>query len=194
MKSPMITVTIALALASGGIVAAQSTPQDAMPPHGATTRTTPAAATPTAPAAINMTTHETQTLDELHAANLIEVAAGKLAQRNAASSDVKKYGEHLVMEHSKADKELTTLAKRNGVKLTGVDTDKKLYDLKGLKGSDFDHAFLNMMVKDHAQVIELVKTEEARAQNQDVRALLTKTLPVLQQHEQRAQVLNNDRG
>jgi putative membrane protein len=186
MKSPFVTLTIAVALASGGVVAAQSTSRA---PHEASS---PAAKT--SPAAINMDTHETETLDELHAANLVEVAAGKLAQQHASSRDVKSYGQHLVMDHTKADKELTTLAKRNGVHLTGMNTEAKLHDLMGLKGTDFDHAFLNMMVKDHAHAIDVVKTEQARVQNQDLRKLLAKTLPVLQQHEQRAQLLNNDRS
>lgn len=187
MKSPFVTTTIALILASGGVVAAQSKSKEATTPHEATTHATSSAAS-------TMTKDETQTLDELHAANLIEIEAGKLAQKHAASNDVKKYGEHLVADHTKADKELNTLAKRGGVTLTGVNTEAKLHDLEGLTGKDFDHAFLNMMVKDHAHAIDVVKTEQARAQNQDVHALLTKTLPVLEQHEQHAQLLNSDRS
>jgi putative membrane protein len=183
--SKYTTLTLGLVLAATTVVAAQSTPELApgSPPHA------PKAALPTAPAEITMTVQESEVIDQLHAANVLEIAAGKLAQRHAGSADVKRYGEHLVQDHTKADRELTAFAKRTGVKLAVVDS-AKLDALKALRGKDFDRAFLGMMVKDHQSAIELVRTAQPRATNYDVRAILDKTLPTLEHHSQTARQLS----
>jgi putative membrane protein len=148
----------------------------------------PRAALPTAPAAIEISAQEHAVLAQLHAANVLEIKAGKLAVKQAAARDVRRYGESLVKDHTKADRELTTLAKRNGVKLAAV-PDVTLADLKARRGTDFDRAFLALMIHDHQQTMDTVRSAQNQAQNADVRALLDKTLPALEQHEQHAQQL-----
>ena len=57
------------------------------------------------------------------------------------------------------------------------------------KGIDFDTAFVNHEVDDHQKVISEVQALESQAQNADVKALLTKTIPTLQKHLDKAQAL-----
>ena len=100
LSNPM-TLSMALALAAASAANAQSAP-----PAPGTAPRTPPAALPTAPADVTMTVQESEALDQLHAANVLEIAAGKLAIKNASSADVKKYGAHLVNDHTKADRDL----------------------------------------------------------------------------------------
>lgn len=151
--------------------------------------TVPKAAQPTAPASVQLTANETEVIDKLHAANKAEIEAGKLAKKNAGSAQVKQFGAKLVSDHTKADQELTTLAKRNGVKLSEVES-AQVDSLKDLKGEAFDHSFLEMMVKDHQVAIDQVEKAENQAENKEVKALLRKTLPTLRDHERHAEQLN----
>ena len=57
------------------------------------------------------------------------------------------------------------------------------------KGVDFDTAFVNHEVEDHQKVLTDVQGLEQQAQNADVKALLTKTIPALQKHLDKAQAL-----
>lgn len=151
----------------------------------------PKAAQSTAPAAIQLTESESEVIDKLHTANQTEIEAGKLAKKNAGSAQVKQFGAKLVTDHTKADQELSTLAKRNGVKLSEVES-AEVDTLKDLKGDEFDRVFLKMMVKDHQTAIDEVEKAQNQAQNKEVKALLRKTLPTLRSHEQHAEQLNRN--
>jgi len=145
---------------------------------------------PSAPPQVQITPQENALLDQLHGANIREIAAGKLAQRHAESPEVKQYGEHLVKEHSQADQELWSLARQAGVKLPEVGPGK-LDQLERLRGKDFDRAFLNAMVKDHEKVIAHLRETRPQVNNPEVRAFVDKTLPTLQHHEQQAKKLSS---
>src|SRR5215213_7124001 len=47
--------------------------------------------------------------------SMAEIELGKVAQQNAASDDVKKFGQRMVDDHSKASKELEPIAGKLGV-------------------------------------------------------------------------------
>lgn len=174
--------------AAAGSVSAQATVQDKMPPHGDLPHG--AADMPSTSAQTkDLSAQDAQTVQRLHEANQTEIEAGKLASKNAASAQVKRYGEMLVKDHTQADRELSALAKKKGVKLTDVDK-TKLDDLRAMHGSQFDRAFLEKMEKDHKSAIELVRTAQGQAQNPEFRSLLDKTLPVLQKHEEQANQLS----
>jgi putative membrane protein len=190
----LTTLGIALALGTASVVTAQSTPPGTMLASQAAPRARgprmPSAVTPTAPAAVSMTVTASDVVERLHVSNLREIEAGKLASAQAGALDVRQYGEHLMKDHTLADKELGELAQRNGISLPAADA-SNLENLRGLRGAEFDRAFLNMMVRDHQNAIHMVRTAQARAENRDIRALLDKILPTLQQHEEHAQQLNS---
>ena len=83
---------------------------------------------------------------------MTEVAMGKLAQDKGSSSDVKEFGSHMVMDHSKANDKLKAIAAKKGVTLPS-DLDAKhqaMVDrLQNMSGAAFDHAYVKAMVKAH---------------------------------------------
>jgi putative membrane protein len=150
---------------------------------------------------------ESQVLAKLHAANQMEMEAGGLAASRAQSGKVKRYGEQLIKDHRQADNSVMALAKRKGVDLQSVastparptdasDTEglehaqrSSMERLRALKGSDFDRAFLATMVADHDDALRLVRNARSQTQDPELRALLVKLSPVLQQHYDLAQRL-----
>src|SRR5438445_1406448 len=87
---------------------------------------------------------DTHFIMEAASGGMLEVQLGKRASERAASSDVRKFGERMVTDHSKANKELEAVAEKKNVKLP-KDLSKKhqeVYDmLAKLKGADFDRAY-----------------------------------------------------
>lgn len=91
-----VTTAALLLVPIAGIAAAQDTTQ------------TQALAAPQSDSAV---------LAEMHATNQFEISLGRLAERNARSSQVKAYGSRLVRDHSSANEKVTALARRIGVTL-----------------------------------------------------------------------------
>ncbi len=112
-----------------------------------------------------------------------EIAAGKLAQQNGQSPDMRAYGKMLVQDHTEAEKKLAALAHRERVDLavTGAP------DIPAIPpGPDFDQMLAKLTMADQQQTIAEVTAARDQTDDPDLRALLTDLLPVLERHEQAA--------
>jgi len=118
----------------------------------------------------------------------MEVDLGKLAADKASSDDVKKFGQQMADDHSKANDELKQLASQKGVDLTkALDTaskkTQKMSDKLGKESGDaFDKAYMSAMVKDHEKDVKEFEEASKGADDADVKAWAEKTLPTLQKH------------
>jgi putative membrane protein len=129
--------------------------------------------------------------------NMAEVALGKLAQQNAQSDDVKKFGQRMVDDHGKANTELKTLAQTKNVTLpTELDAkDKALRDrLMKLSGAAFDRAYMRAMVADHVKDVNEFRMESKSGKDAEVKAWAAKTLPTLEEHLKMARSANGAVG
>jgi putative membrane protein len=113
-----------------------------------------------------------------------EVELGKLAQTKSKNPDIKKFGQMLVEDHSKANADAKSLAAKKNINLpTGMGSHQSTYDkLKGLSGDDFDKEFVEAMVDDHEKDVSTFQKESQNSSDPDVKAFAAKTLPVLQKH------------
>jgi putative membrane protein len=124
---------------------------------------------------------------------LAEVEHGKLAAQNAASSDVKQFGQRMVDEHGKGNAELKNLAAKKNVTLpTELDAKHKAMQdkLSKLNGTAFDSAYMAHMVSAHKEAVSLFEREAKSGKDADTKAFAAKTLPTLQQHLKMAQDLS----
>jgi putative membrane protein len=117
--------------------------------------------------------------------NMTEVELGRLAVQKGASPDVKAFGEKMIRDHSKANRELATLASSKGVELPtskSIGEDVSVAHLKMLSGKSFDDAYVKMMVDDHKDDVTAFQKASDNSQDPDVKHFATKTLPTLQSH------------
>jgi putative membrane protein len=115
---------------------------------------------------------------------MAEVEMGKLATKNAQDPEVKKFGQMMVDDHTKANTELKALAAKKNVTLP---TDMGSYkgdvdDLSKLKGADFDKEYVDHMVDDHEDDVAAFEKQANNGTDPDVKAFAAKTLPVLRKH------------
>jgi len=119
------------------------------------------------------------------AGGMAEVKMGELAASNAKSPDVKTFAQRMVLDHSTANDQLAQLATAKGLalpsKLDG-EHQKKYDDLAKKNASAFDKAYMDDMVKDHEMDVAEFKMESTAAQDPDLKAWVTKTLPTLEDH------------
>ena len=136
-------------------------------------------------------------------ANTIDVDSGKLAQTKAASKDVKDYAKMMVNDHTSSNKEAMALAKKLGVQPKDNETSKSLKtsanetmkSLKGLKGAEFDKAYMAQEVAFHQKVLDTINnTLEPSAKNPDLKAQIIKTKPVIEAHLEHAKKVQEKVG
>ncbi|MEP6848933.1 MAG: DUF4142 domain-containing protein, partial [Acidobacteriota bacterium] len=114
-----------------------------------------------------------------------EVELGKLAASKATNAEVKKFGQMMVTDHTKANTELKALAaKKNFQIATETDSSHKstLTTLQGKSGADFDKNYVDDMVSDHEKDVKEFQDKAQNAKDPDVKAFAAKTLPTLQKH------------
>jgi len=141
------------------------------------------------PPAQRMDAQDAHFVDDAAIGGQFEVEAGKLAEHNAASQQVRSFGARMVRDHSAADARLKQVLAREGDKAPhGLDQKHaQLRDrLASLKGADFDREYMHTMVEDHDQDAQAFANEAHSAKDPGVRRFAETTLPVIRQHDKLA--------
>jgi putative membrane protein len=132
------------------------------------------------------------------AANTVDIDAGHLAQKMAGNAEVKAFAKQMVTDHTGVNKQATALVKKLKVTPTDSELSKSLKQggsdnlakLKGLKGKEFDKAYVAHEVVYHQAVIDAMdKTLIPSAKNAELKETLVKTRPAFVAHLEHAKKL-----
>jgi len=107
----------------------------------------------------------------------LEVAWGRVAAEKGNHADVKKFGNRMVNDHSKANDDLKALAARKGIDLP---------EAKANPNWKSDKAYMDMMVKDHEKDVAEFHDEAKNGTDPDVKKFAEKTVKTLEKHLHRA--------
>ena len=132
-----------------------------------------------------LTDSDRKFVEEAAEGGQMEVELGKLAQQKASSDAVKQFGQRMATDHGKAGQELAQLAAGKGVELPKQPPRKNRMEkdrLSKASGAAFDRDYVKMMVEDHEKDVAAFKRESQQAQDPDLKAWVTKTLPTLEDH------------
>lgn len=115
-----------------------------------------------------------------------EVEAGRLAQARAANPQVRAFAARMVQDHARGNAELAKLAAARRLELPQAPSraqQSRLRALSTLSGEAFDRAYVDQMgVMAHETAISLYRLGAANAQDPEVKAFATRTLPTLTLH------------
>jgi putative membrane protein len=126
-------------------------------------------------------------------ANMAEVELGKLAVERASRDEVKRFGQQMIDDHTKAGDELKTIAQQKQLDWpTALDAKHKaLKDkLSKLSGENFDRTYMQEMVNGHRTVASELRMESQSGKDPEVKAWASKTLPTVEEHLKQAQDVN----
>src|SRR6266576_1397188 len=112
-------------------------------------------------------------MNEAAKGGMMEVEWGKLAAQNGQHADVKKFGNRMVTDHSKANSELMALAKEEGVSLPAAKS-------PGKWKSDKD--YMESMVKDHQADLAEFQKEAQSGTDPDLKAFAAKGAKMVTAH------------
>jgi len=123
-------------------------------------------------------------------ANTVDIETGKLASERGSTNEVRQFGAMLARDHEMVRQQGRDLAKKLGVTPTPPAGDQSAEEqaavirrLSGLRGAEFDRAFLQREVQFHKDVIAAIETTLLPAiKNEELRALVVKFAPAFQAH------------
>jgi len=134
-------------------------------------------------------------VDKASALNVGEINAAKQAMEKSKSEDVKSFAQRMIDDHTKANEQLTELAKQK--KLEGkisqhadVKSMASSAELKLLSGDTFDKSYIKSQVSAHKTAIQTFEQEAEHGQDPELKAFAQKTLPTLKEHMELANNLN----
>jgi len=171
---------------SSAITATASTDTTSSTSTAATATTGTATGTgSTGGSASTLTTDEKTFVMKAAEGGIAEVSMGAIAAQQGTSADVKTFGMRMVNDHGKANDELAPLAKNKGLALPN-ETDREHKNdaakLSKLTGAAFDKAYMEAMVKDHEKDVAEFEKASKEVKDPDLKAWVSKTLPVIQDH------------
>lgn len=124
--------------------------------------------------------------------DMTEAHLGQLAADQASAQEVKDFAQMVVTDHTNDYQQLGMLASKAGATIPkGLDAqhDKMIAPFEKLKGAAFDRRYAHEMVLGHTKAIAQYKRASQDAQNADIKAYATQTLPTLEKHLQAAKDL-----
>lgn len=129
-------------------------------------------------------------VEALHT-GMAEAQMGQLAQQRGTAA-VKEFGKKLEADHTRAVQEIKGLLGTRNVTAPGeptVEAAAHAAALTKLSGSEFDAAFLPLMVTSHEEAIEKYGAQTHANPNKQLSEFAAKTLPTLREHLAKARSL-----
>jgi putative membrane protein len=116
---------------------------------------------------------------------MAEVKASQLATDRSTRTAVKQIANTMIEDHQKANDRVKELARMRNIALPDSlsESKKRRYDdLVEEKNSDFDRSYVNRMIDDHEDAIDLFEDAVDDVRDADVREFAQNTLPKLRNH------------
>lgn len=199
-KVTALAAAVSACLLAGSMAAAQETQPSTEDRTGQGATTDEPAGTQRTADASGMrrsTMDSAEFAEKAGAAGAAEVQVGRLGAQRATSPEVKAFAQKMVTDHTKANKELMAAAKMKNIE---VPTEPGLMH-KGMMekferqkaDADFDHDFMQQMVRDHESVVELFQNASTDMNvDPELRSYAKKMLPTLREHLKEAKALESE--
>ncbi|ALW84892.1 hypothetical protein AUC43_07185 [Hymenobacter sedentarius] len=126
-----------------------------------------------------------------------EIQQSKMALAKGVTGMAKDMANKMIADHSKSTADLKIIAKKKGVTLpTDMDAEHKAMKpaMEKLTGKAFEQKYMAQMQADHQKTANTMMAHERMTKDADLKAFISKTLPVVQQHLAMAQKNNNGNG
>lgn len=128
------------------------------------------------------------------ASDMNEIGLSNQALSKSSNEEVKRMAQMMIDDHTKSSEELKPIAISKNVMLpTEMDSKHKsaMAKMSAMSGSEFDMAYVKIMVKDHEKAVALYKKQSEKGKDAEAKAFAVKTLPVVQGHLDMARGMMN---
>ena len=129
---------------------------------------------------------------EAASASLLQVQLGEMALDRAVSPEVKALAQRIVSDYKRIEEDLKAVATRKRFVLPtepGKDHKEIIEMVSSQTGIAFDLAYMNQMVELHKKLVSKYEDAAEEGADIDIRTFASKQLPLLRQHRQMAESL-----
>jgi putative membrane protein len=123
-----------------------------------------------------------------------EVASATFAVLTASSPDVKTLANRLVKDHTSANEELYRMASAKKFTSTETRPSTKSEPWRTETGASFDRAYVEHVIDEHEDAIELFEEQSAKGTDAELKAWAEAKLPTLREHLKMARDLKSKLG
>jgi putative membrane protein len=135
-------------------------------------------------------------------ANAADSSAGALASTKATNAKVKQFAKMMMADHHKLRKQGADLAKKLGVTpeppandpVTALEKQETEALKAAPKGIEFDRTYIQQEIAAHQAVLDLADQAHGSADNAELKALIEKARPLIENHLKQAQDLEKELG
>ncbi|TCK33642.1 putative outer membrane protein [Paraburkholderia sp. BL8N3] len=124
-----------------------------------------------------------------------EIDAAKLVETRSTDKDVKNFARRMAVDHTKLTAQLKMAAPR-GVTVPKDNSDTAGLDSpKGLRGKEFDIAYIQQVaLASYKKAVEVFRSEASGGQNADLKKAAQTALPTSEEHLRMAEALATKKG
>lgn len=123
---------------------------------------------------------------------MAEVGAARTAEKKATHAAVKEFARRMAQDHTKANEQLTPLAKAARVTLPeALDPDHRAQsaELDRLTGASFDLAYMQQQLVEHQKTATILEWEIGSGQDAELQRYAAQNLPIVLEHLEKAQTI-----
>lgn len=113
--------------------------------------------------------------------NTKELAWLQAGMDKGTNKELKAHAKMMMADHKKLDGEVSALVGKKGWKAPSVDTTGEV-NINNKTGKDWDMAWTDKLIADHKEILDMFGKAKLNVKDEDLRALITKTVPVVQSH------------
>ena len=127
--------------------------------------------------------------------NSEEIGDSKVAQTKATNANVKAFANDMVKDHQSLQGQVDKLGTKANITPQEPTTasaekqraEQEMTELQNTaKGADFDKQYIDDQISDHQKTLDNLQRLQNEAQNAELKSLIEKAIPKVQQHLQRA--------
>jgi putative membrane protein len=176
----------------GGGVAANTGGQPVPTQPGQTPTTPPVGQNPTTPPVGQTQPGQAQNvradslfIGEVNTSNNLELRLARIAENKASADVVKRFAQKMITDHTSMQRDWASVFALSGARTRAANDPQmqgQVSRLQGLSGTDFDWAYMATMVANHREAVNQFQTARRTAQSSEVRQLVARSLPYLQEH------------
>ncbi len=126
-------------------------------------------------------------VDKAAKSDAFEIASAKLAEKNAASPEIRSFASMMIEDHTASTSKIKAAAAKASPAIDPDptltdDQNGKLSDLKALKGADFDKTYAEQQVDAHQSALSLMKLYSDKGEVASLKAVAREILPKVETH------------
>jgi putative membrane protein len=125
-------------------------------------------------------------LSKLSQANSEEVQLGKMAQKQASHSEVKKFGQRMSDDHSQMNTQIHQIVSKSGITLPKTSQPSEhtetIKAMSSYSGKEFDRHYIETMLQEHRKDIAELQQYADTTTNPEMKSFMKSTLPILENH------------